>query len=134
MKRDFSEVPVEVTIKNTTGDRVAIDLRNTSMQIPSIMENEQEITLKVTTSEALALLTQKVKECGLEMTTSEGGDTPEPEKPTEVTTTEDLKEAIKNGDTEIKLADNITVDSGNLTLGNVEHFDGNGKTITFGST
>ena len=63
-----------------------------------------------------------------------GGDVPEPEEPTEVTTEEELKQAIANGDKEVKLTDNITVASGNLNLGTTEHFDGNGKTISFGTT
>lgn len=128
MKKDFSNVPVIVTINNTTGNKIDIQLRNLVDQVVCILESEEQLVLKVTSSDALALLSHKVEDCGLKMTVESG------EEPTEVTTTEDLKEAIQNGVTEVKLTDNITVDSGNLVLGQVKHFDGNGKTITFAST
>lgn len=52
----------------------------------------------------------------------------------EVADETNLKEAILNGDENIKLTDNITITNGNLNLGTVKHFNGNGKTITFNST
>lgn len=107
---------------------MGIQLRNLIDQISYVLETDEQLVLRVKSSDALALLSHKVEECGLEMII---GDVVEP---TKVTTVDDLKEAIQNGATEVKLMDNITVDSGNLVLGQVEHFDGNGKTITFGST
>lgn len=98
--------------------------------------------IKTTTDE---LIEKYIKEGKLEVIDKEntstpgGGDEPvtppNPEEPgetvTEVTTEEDLKQAILNEDKEIKLADNIIVATGNLDLGKVKHFNGNGKTITF---
>ena len=100
--------------------------------------------IKTTTDE---LIEKYIKEGKLEVIDKEntstpgGGDEPvtppDPEEPgetvTEVTTEEDLKQAILNEDKEIKLADNIIVATGNLDLGKVKHFNGNGKTITFNS-
>lgn len=138
MKRDFSKVPASVTITNTTENKIILELSDLSgvfEQVPATIEAGEEIVLNVKTSEALAALTHRVEDAGIKMTLKEsGGDEPEPEEPTEVATEEDLKQAIANGDKEIKLTDNITVASGNLNLGTTEHFDGNGKTISFGTT
>lgn len=138
MKKDFSKVPASVTITNTTENKIILELSDLSgvfEQVPATIEAGEEIVLNVKTSEALAALTHRVEDAGIKMTVKEsGGDVPEPEKPTEVATEEDLKQAIANGDKEVKLTDNITVASGNLNLGTTEHFDGNGKTISFGTT
>ena len=138
MKKDFSKVPASVTITNTTENKIILELSDLSgvfEQVPATIEAGEVLVLNVKTSEALAALTHKVEDAGIEMTVKEsGGDEPEPEKPTEVATEEDLKQAIANGDKEVKLTDNITVASGNLNLGTTEHFDGNGKTISFGTT
>lgn len=138
MRKDFSKVPTSVTIKNTTENKIILELSDLSgvfEQVPATIEAGEEIVLNVKTSEALAALTHRVEDAGIKMTVKEsGGDEPEPEEPTEVATEEDLKQAIANGDKEVKLTDNITVASGNLNLGTTEHFDGNGKTISFGTT
>lgn len=138
MKKDFSKVPASVTITNTTENKIILELSDLSgvfEQVPATIEAGKVLVLNVKTSEALAALTHRVEDAGIEMTVKEsGGDEPEPEKPTEVATEEDLKQAIANGDKEVKLTDNITVTSGNLNLGTTEHFDGNGKTISFGTT
>ena len=138
MKKDFSKVPASVTITNTTENKIILELSDLSgvfEQVPATIEAGEVLVLNVKTSEALAALTHRVEDAGIEMTVKEsGGDEPEPEKPTEVATEEDLKQAIANGDKEVKLTDNITVASGNLNLGTTEHFDGNGKTISFGTT
>lgn len=138
MKRDFSKIPATVTITNTTENKIILELSDLSgvfEQVPVTIEAGQELVLTVKTSEALAALTHRAEDAGITITTKEsGGDTPEPEKPTEVTTEEELKQAIANGDKEVKLTDNITVASGNLNLGTTQHFDGNGKTISFGTT
>ena len=57
-----------------------------------------------------------------------------PEEPVEVNDESSLKEAISGGAKSITLVDNIEVPTGNLTLGQVTEFNGNGKTITFNST
>ena len=57
-----------------------------------------------------------------------------PEEPVEVNDESSLKEAISGGAKSITLADNIEVPTGNLELGQVTEFNGNGKTITFNST
>ena len=140
MKKDFSKVPASVTITNTTENKIILELSDLSgvfEQVPATIEAGEVLILNVKTSEALAALTHRVEDAGIKMTVKEsGGDEPEPEpeKPTEVATEEDLKQAIANGDKEVKLTDNITVASGNLNLGTTEHFDGNGKTISFGTT
>lgn len=138
MRKDFSKVPTSVTIKNTTENKIILELSDLSgvfEQVPATIEAGEVLILNVKTSEALAALTHRVEDAGIKMTVKEsGGDEPEPEKPTEVATEEDLKQAIANGDKEVKLTDNITVASGNLNLGTTEHFDGNGKTISFGTT
>ena len=138
MKKDFSKVPASVTITNTTENKIILELSDLSgvfEQVPATIEAGEVLVLNVKTSEALAALTHRVEDAGIKMTVKEsGGDEPEPEKPTEVATEEDLKQAIANGDKEVKLTDNITVASGNLNLGTTEHFDGNGKTISFGTT
>ena len=138
MKKDFSKVPASVTITNTTENKIILELSDLSgvfEQVPVTIEAGEVLVLNVKTSEALAALTHRVEDAGIKMTVKEsGGDEPEPEKPTEVATEEDLKQAIANGDKEVKLTDNITVASGNLNLGTTEHFDGNGKTISFGTT
>lgn len=138
MKKDFSKIPANVTITNTTENKIILELSDLSgvfEQVPTTIEAGEVLVLNVKTSEALAALTHRVEDAGIKMTVKESeGDEPEPEKPTEVATEEDLKQAITNGDKEVKLTDNISVPSGNLTLGEVEHFDGNGKTITFGTT
>ena len=138
MKKDFSKVPASVTITNTTENKIILELSDLSgvfEQVPVTIEAGEVLILNVKTSEALAALTHRVEDAGIEMTVKEsGGDVPEPEEPTEVATEEDLKQAIANGDKEVKLTDNITVASGNLNLGTTEHFDGNGKTISFGTT
>lgn len=138
MRKDFSKVPTSVTIKNTTENKIILELSDLSgvfEQVPATIEAGEEIVLNVKTSEALAALTHRVEDAGIKMTVKEsGGDEPEPEEPTEVATEEDLKQAIANGDKEVKLTDNITVASGNLNLGTTQHFDGNGKTISFGTT
>lgn len=138
MKRDFSKIPANVTITNTTENKIILELSDLSgvfEQVPATIEAGEVLVLNVETSEALAALTHRVEDAGIKMTVKEsGGDEPEPEEPTEVATEEDLKQAIANGDKEVKLTDNITVASGNLNLGTTEHFDGNGKTISFGTT
>ena len=138
MKKDFSKIPASVTITNTTENKIILELSDLSgvfEQVPATIEAGEVLVLNVKTSEALAALTHRVEDAGIKMTVKEsGGDEPEPEKPTEVATEEDLKQAITEGKKEVKLTDNISVPSGNLTLGEVEHFDGNGKTITFGTT
>lgn len=138
MKKDFSKVPASVTITNTTENKIILELSDLSgvfEQVPVTIEAGEVLVLNVKTSEALAALTHRVEDAGIKMTVKEsGGDEPEPEEPTEVATEEDLKQAIANGDKEVKLTDNITVASGNLNLGTTEHFDGNGKTISFGTT
>lgn len=138
MKKDFSKVPVSVTITNTTENKIILELSDLSgvfEQVPATIEAGEVLVLNVKTSEALAALTHRVEDARIKMTVKEsGGDEPEPEEPTEVTTEEELKQAIANGDKEVKLTDNITVASGNLNLGTTEHFDGNGKTISFGTT
>lgn len=138
MGKDFSKVPTSVTIKNTTENKIILELSDLSgvfEQVPATIEAGEVLILNVKTSEALAALTHRVEDAGIKMTVKESeGDEPEPEKPTEVATEEDLKQAIANGDKEVKLTDNITVASGNLNLGTTEHFDGNGKTISFGTT
>ena len=138
MKKDFSKVPASVTITNTTENKIILELSDLSgvfEQVPATIEAGEVLVLNVKTSEALAALTHRVEDARIKMTVKEsGGDEPEPEEPTEVTTEEELKQAIANGDKEVKLTDNITVASGNLNLGTTEHFDGNGKTISFGTT
>ena len=138
MRKDFSKVPTSVTIKNTTENKIILELSDLSgvfEQVPATIEAGEVLILNVKTSEALAALTHRVEDAGIKMTVKEsGGDEPEPEKPTEVATEEDLKQAIANGDKEVKLTDNITVASGNLNLGTTQHFDGNGKTISFETT
>lgn len=138
MKKDFSKIPANVTITNTTDNKIILklsDLSGVFEQVPVTIEAGEVLVLNVETSEALAALTHRVEDAGIKMTVKEsGGDEPEPEKPTEVATEEELKQAITEGKKEVKLTDNISVPSGNLTLGEVEHFDGNGKTITFGTT
>ena len=54
--------------------------------------------------------------------------------PVEVNDESSLKEAISEGAKSITLVDNIEVPTGNLSLGQVTEFNGNGKTITFNST
>ena len=138
MKKDFRKVPASVTITNTTENKIILELSDLSgvfEQVPATIEAGEVLVLNVKTSEALAALTHRVEDARIKMTVKEsGGDEPEPEEPTEVTTEEELKQAIANGDKEVKLTDNITVASGNLNLGTTEHFDGNGKTISFGTT
>ena len=136
MKKDFSKIPANVTITNTTDNKIEIELRDLFEQVPAQIEAGETLIVNIQTSEALAVLTHRVEDAGLEIVVEDGGDEPqpEPEEPTEVATEEDLKQAITEGKKEVKLTDNISVPSGNLTLGEVEHFDGNGKTITFGTT
>lgn len=140
MKRDFSKVPATVTITNDTDNKVILELSDLSgifEQVPATIESGQELVLTVKLSEALAALTHRVEDAGIKMTVTEsGGDTPEPEpeEPTEVTDIDSLKEAITSGAEQVKLTDNISVESGNLDITGVKNFDGNGKTITFNTT
>ena len=59
---------------------------------------------------------------------------PEPEEPTEISNIADLERAISEGKTDVKLTSNLTIDSGNLDITGLKHFDGNNNTITFEST
>ena len=70
----------------------------------------------------------------LENVNSESSEPEEPEGPVEVNDESSLKEAISGGAKSITLVENIEVPTGNLELGQVTEFNGNGKTITFNST
>lgn len=59
---------------------------------------------------------------------------PKPEEPTEISNIADLEKAISEGKTDVKLTSNLTVNSGNLDITGLKHFDGNNNTITFEST
>ena len=134
MKRDYSKLPVKLTLVNNTDNDVNIDLRDTFIQILVNIEKGNTIDINVSTSEDLAVAIARATELGIETSFEQVTPGPEPEEPTEVGTEEDLKEAIASGAKDIKLTDNITVPSGNLNIAGVTHFDGNGKTITFETT
>ena len=127
MIKDYSDVPVKITLKNNNENKVKFNLRDNWKEVPVEMESGEELVILIETSEAWALLVHKAEEMNIEMTTSDV-------TYTEVATEEDLKQAIANGEELVKLSDNITVASGNLNLGTTQYFDGNGKTITFGTT
>lgn len=127
MIKDYSDVPVKVTLKNNNENKVKFNLRDNWKEVPVELESNEEIVILVETSEAWALLVHKAEEMDLELTT-------EDVTYTEVSTEEDLKSAISNGEELVKLSDNITVPEGNLDITGVKYFDGNGKTITFETT
>ena len=127
MVKDYSDVPVQVTLKNNNDNDIKFNLRDNWKEVPVVIKSNEELVILIETSEAWALLVKKAEEMNLELIT-------EDVTYTEVSTEQDLKEAISNGEELVKLTDNITVEEGNLTLGEVKYFDGNGKTITFGST
>lgn len=127
MIKDYSDVPVKVTLKNNNENKVKFNLRDNWKEVPVEMESEEELVILIETSEAWALLVHKAEEMNLELTT-------EDVTYTEVASEEDLKNAISNGEELVKLSDNITVPEGNLDITGVKYFDGNGKTITFGTT
>lgn len=127
MVKDYSDVPVQVTLKNNNDNDIKFNLRDNWKEVPVVIKSNEELVILIETSEAWALLVKKAEEMNLELIT-------EDVTYTEVSTEQDLKEAISKGEELVKLADNITVEEGNLTLGEVKYFDGNGKTITFGST
>ena len=127
MIKDYSDVPVKVTLKNNNENKVKFNLRDNWKEVPVEIESKDELVILIETSEAWALLVHKAEEMDLELTT-------EDVTYTEVSTEEDLKSAISNGEELVKLSDNITVPQGNLDITGVKYFDGNGKTITFGTT
>ena len=127
MIKDYSDVPVKVTLKNINENKVKFNLRDNWKEVPVELESNEEIVILVETSEAWALLIHKAEEMNLELTT-------EDVTYTEVSTEEDLKSAISNGEELVKLSDNITVPEGNLDITGVRYFDGNNKTITFETT
>lgn len=127
MVKDYSDVPVQVTLKNSNDNKIKFNLRDNWKEVPVEMESGEELVILIETSEAWALLVHKAEEMNIEMSTSDV-------TYTEVATEEDLKQAIANGEELVKLSDNITVASGNLDLGTTRYFDGNGKTISFGTT
>lgn len=124
MIKDYSDVPVKVTLKNNNENKVKFNLRDNWKEVPVEMESEEELVILIETSEAWALLVHKAEEMNLELTT-------EDVTYTEVASEQDIKDAIANGDKLVKLSDNITVSGGELDVTGVEYFDGNGKTITF---
>ena len=134
MKRDYSKLPVKLTLVNNTDNDVNIDLRDTFIQVLVNIEKGNTIDINVSTSEDLAVAIARATELGIETSFEQVTPGPEPEVPVEVGTEEDLKEAIASGAKDVKLTDNITVPDGNLNIAGVTHFDGNGKTITFETT
>lgn len=127
MIKDYSDVPVKITLKNDNDNAVKFNLRDNWKEVPVEIESKDELVILIETSEAWALLVHKAEEMSLELTT-------EDVTYTEVASEEDLKNAISNGEELVKLSDNITVPEGNLDITGVKYFDGNGKTITFGTT
>ena len=127
MIKDYSDVPVQVTLKNNNDNDVKFNLRDNWKEVPVVIKSNEELVILIETSEAWALLVKKAEEMNLELTT-------EDVTYTEVSTEQDLKEAISNGEELVKLSDNITVSDGNLDITGVRYFDGNNKTITFGTT
>ena len=85
MVKDFSNVPVDKTITNNTGNKIVIDLRDI-LQIPVEIEDGDSLSIRIKTSEGLAILTHKVEELGLELG----------ENTIEVATDEEFAEAIDN--------------------------------------
>ena len=126
MIKDYSDVPVQVTLKNNNDNDVKFNLRDNWKEVPVVIKSNEELVILIETSEAWALLVKKAEEMNLELTT-------EDVTYTEVSTEQDLKEAISNGEELVKLSDNITVSDGNLDITGVRYFDGNNKTITFWS-
>lgn len=124
MIKDYSDVPVKITLKNNNDNTVKFNLRDNWKEVPVEIESKGELVILIETSEAWALLVHKAEEMNLELTT-------EDVTYTEVASEQDIKDAIANGDKLVKLSDNITVSGGELDVTGVEYFDGNGKTITF---
>ena len=124
MVKDYSDVPVQVTLKNNNENKIKFNLRDNWKEVPVEMEAAEELVILIETSEAWALLVHKAEEMNLELTTKDV-------TYTEVASEQDIKDAIANGDKLVKLSDNITVSGGELDVTGVEYFDGNGKTITF---
>ena len=124
MVKDYSDVPVQVTLKNNNENKIKFNLRDNWKEVPVEIESGEELVILIETSEAWALLVHKAEEMNLELTT-------EDVTYTEVASEQDIKDAIANGDKLVKLSDNITVSGGELDVTGVEYFDGNGKTITF---
>ena len=124
MVKDYSDVPVQVTLKNNNENKIKFNLRDNWKEVPVEIESGEELVILIETSEAWALLVHKAEEMNLELTTKDV-------TYTEVASEQDIKDAIANGDKLVKLSDNITVSGGELDVTGVEYFDGNGKTITF---
>lgn len=134
MKRDYSKLPVKLTLVNNTDNDVNIDLRDTFIQILVNIEKGSTIDINVPTSEDLAVAIARATELGIETSFEQVPPDPKPEEPTEVGSESALKNAIAEGKKDIKLTKNITVKDGELDITGVEHFDGNRKTITFNTT
>lgn len=132
MKRDYSKLPVKLTLTNNTDQDINIDLRDTFIQIIVSIPKNESVDINVSTSEDLAIAIARAQELNIE--TSFEQVEPIPEEPTEVSSVSGIKEAIAEGKTDVKLTKSITVNSGNLDLTGLTHFDGNNKTITFKST
>ena len=109
MKRDYSKLPVKLTLVNNTDNDVNIDLRDTFIQILVNIEKGNTVDINVSTSEDLAVAIARATELGIETSFEQVTPGPEPEVPVEVGTEEDLKEAIAGGAKDVKLTDNITV-------------------------
>ena len=131
MKRDYSKLPVKLTLVNNTDNDVNIDLRDTFIQILVNIEKGNTVDINVSTSEDLAVAIARATELGIETSFEQVTPGPEPEEPTEVGSESALKDAIAEGKKDIKLTKNITVKDGELDITGVEHFDGNDKTLTF---
>ena len=120
MIKDYSDVPVKITLKNDNDNAVKFNLRDNWKEVPVEIKSKDELVILIETSEAWALLVHKAEEMNLELTT-------EDVTYTEVASEEDLKNAISNGEELVKLSDNITVPEGNLDITGVKYFDGNGN-------
>ena len=108
MKRDYSKLPVKLTLVNNTDNDVNIDLRDTFIQVLVNIEKGNTIDINVSTSEDLAVAIARATELGIETSFEQVTPGPEPEVPVEVGTEEDLKEAIASGAKDERAAAKLT--------------------------
>ena len=116
MIRDYSNVPVKKTITNNTDHRVVLNFNNINIEI----EAKQTVDVEVKRSEDLAVLMHRVEACELEIA----------DIGAEVSTQEDLKEALKDETVStVKLAEDMKLTEVLKTTRDLT-IDGNGKTLT----
>lgn len=77
MIKDYSNVPAIKEIINNTGSDMVLNLRGEWSQIPIVLENNDSIKVKVETSDAMAVLDNRIKDLKLVMQDVEKSEEPE---------------------------------------------------------